>query len=324
MSAPTTSLSTSPSTLTSTSIEPAHSTEPSQSSVSAPITKPCNNIITQNIRNSQIRNDVNSSGRVINIRQILENIISLLEVHKTNNKNNGINKALANINNLKEEYINIYKNVYCKDDSGRTLPNTNNCKTKKQLNKINSYFTNKNVTENNNGNEHNNSYNNETFLKNINKYKQLGLRINNSSKVKVYRSVYNKELKKFTDKHKTTLLKLECLLKNVNNELFKLTKKSKKIVKNTNIKNTNITNLKALKKAKPTVYKYFSKLNPFVKKSNDNQTTEQSATPENDITYNKKKHKELKNTMYNKLRQKKIKNFIEDINQIFTDTDGLL
>ena len=251
----------------------------------------------------------------------------MLEVHKTNNNNNGINKALNNINNLKEEYINIYKNVYCKDESGRTLPNTNtnNCKTKKQLNKINSYFTNKNVTENNNGNEHNNSYNNETFLKNINKYKQLGLRINNSSKVKVYRSVYNKELKKFTETHKTKLFKLDCLL-TILKELEMAKKSSTKLLAYKTNNNINFTNLQKFKtkhtqykqqtqkQRKQKLSKFFSKLNPFGKKVNGNQSTQLSATA---IEYNKKEHKELKKTISNKVRLNKIKKFSEDINQLF-------
>jgi len=356
--APSPSTSTAPSgTLTA----PEPSTEPSQSSVSAPITKTCNNnIINQKIRNSKIRNDVNSAGRLINIRQILEDIIKFLQVHNTNNN---VNDNLTNIENLKKEYINIYKNVYCKDESGRTLPNNNNnnCKTKKQLNNLNSYFTkiepeNKNETENKKQliklnsyftknepenkneteNKKNKPYNNKTFLKNIKTYKQLGLRINNSSKVKVYSSVYNKELKNFTDKHKTTLLKLECLLKNVNNELFDLKRakdSSTKLLayKLNNTTNNNFTKLKTLKNThtqykqqtqkqrKQKISKFFSKIkNSFGKKSNNYQSLIQESP---NIKYNNKAHKKLKNEKYNKLRKEIIDKFLEDINKLYPNND---
>jgi len=264
-------------------------------------------------------------------RQILEDIIKFLQVHNTNNN---VNDNLTNIKNLKKEYINIYKNVYCKDESGRTLPNNNNCKTKKQLNKLNNYFKTKNNNGNGNENENNNPYNNDTFLKKIKKYKKLGLRINNSSKVKVYSSVYNKELKNFTDTHKQTLLKLECLLKNVNNELFKLTMakdSSTKLLayKLNNTTNNNFTKLKTLKNThtqykqqtqkqrKQKISKFFSKINPFGKKVNNIQNTEQSAN----IKYNNKAHKKLKNEKYNKLRKEIIEKFLKDINKLFPNND---
>ena len=62
------------------------------------------------------------------------------------------------------------------------------------------------------------------------------------------------------------------------------------------------------------------KLNPFGKKVNDTQNTEQSET----IEYNKKAHKKLKTDKFNKLRKEIIEKFLEDINQIFPDNDRLL
>ena len=256
----------------------------------------------------------------------------MLQVYKTNN-----NSALDNIKGLKEEYINIYKNVYCKDDSGRALSNNNNCKTKKQLNKLNNYFKNenRNGNENNNEIENNNPYNNEKFLQKIKKYKQLGLRINNSSKVKVYSSIFHKKLNKFTIQHKTKLLKLECLLKNVKNKLFDLKMaetSSKQLLayKKNNNNNKNFTNLKKFKnnhtqykqqtknQRKQKLSKFFSKINPFGKKLGSNQTTQESETT---ITYNKKKHTNKKKIIYNKLRDKTLNKFLEDINQLFTNNN---
>jgi len=210
----------------------------------------------------------------------------------------------------------------------------NKCKTKKQLNKLNYYFSNNNVAENESENkseienENNLKYDKNAFLEKINKYKKIGLRLNNRTKVKVYNSIFNEKIKDFTSKYNHILINLHCLLEKVKTDLFELRFTRHNSVKlleelakfsnngNNNDKNEfnslkrNLEKSKTLKQGKNTskgkTAKVFTKITSFFKPDNVSVT-----------------HKDNKENVYNYIRKKILTKFAKNIENACTSISTL-